>query len=216
MNHQRQRAKVVMALNEPMAESLSHSDSSKKRGAGLLLVSFSLQGLHPRILLLLRSATSGHPFTWGLPGGNLDEADDDAGDAGRSSSSSLSVSFAAALRETSEEIGAVPPSAATELANGTALARGGMVTHRGKRLQKKYVVFAVKCDDEETSKWTPTLNDEHTAFGWFDAADVAQAANNGTEIQGRRLHPVVTALFVQHKPLDLLRVEVEQRETVAV
>ena len=211
-----------MALNEPMAESLSHSDSSKKRGAGLLLVSFSLQGLHPRILLLLRSATSGHPFTWGLPGGNLDEADDAGGDAGRSSSSSLSassslsVSFAAALRETKEEIGAVPPSAATELANGTALARGGMVTHRGKRLQKKYVVFAVKCDDEETSKWTPTLNDEHTAFGWFDAADVAQAANNGTEIQGRRLHPVVTALFVQHKPLDLLRVEVEQRETVAV
>ena len=126
------------------------------------------------------------------------------------------MSFAAALRETKEEIGAVPPSAATELANGTALARGGMVTHRGKRLQKKYVVFAVKCDDEETSKWTPTLNDEHTAFGWFDAADVAQAANNGTEIQGRRLHPVVTALFVQHKPLDLLRVEVEQRETVAV
>ena len=216
-----------MALNEPMAESLSHSDSSKKRGAGLLLVSFSLQGLHPRILLLLRSATSGHPFTWGLSGGNLDEADDAGGDAGRldhnrssssslSASSSLSVSFAAALRETAEEIGAVPPSAATELANGTALARGGMVTHRGKRLQKKYVVFAVKCDDEETSKWTPTLNDEHTAFGWFDAADVAQAANNGTEIQGRRLHPVVTALFVQHKPLDLLRVEVEQRETVAV
>ena len=87
----------------------------EKLGAGF---AFSCGGA---ILLLKRSATSGNPLTWGLPGGNTDKTDP--------------TLLFTAERESVEEMGKLP--------EGFEVLRE-VTTRRGKRLQKWYRVFVAR------------------------------------------------------------------------
>lgn len=124
----------------------------------------------PKVLLLKRSMTSGNPGSWGLPGGNQDE--EDGGDL-----------YVTAVRESREEMGDVLP----------ALRQiGAVLTKRGKHSQKHYTVFLVEAEDERVREtWSPTLNEEHSEYRWFEVATLHEMVGS--------LHPVV-AQMVEEGP----------------
>lgn len=93
----------------------------------------------PRILLLRRAANVGNPCTWGLPGGQRDEAD-----APRNL-------FWTAQRECMEEMGFAPRTHAALI----SIRRGAA---------KVYHVFCVKVSGPENMH--VMLNKEHTEHAW--------------------------------------------------
>ncbi|PNH11842.1 hypothetical protein TSOC_001275, partial [Tetrabaena socialis] len=132
-------------------------------------------------LLLKRSAASGNPGSWGLPGGNADEVD-----GGKL--------LETAEREAREEVGALP--------SGLHVA-GSVLTRRGKALQKHYTVFIAHAPSAARAAYLPTLNEEHTEWRWVDMAHVAALAHapkpkalvGDAPAADMVLHPVVRALF---------------------
>ncbi|KAG2430314.1 hypothetical protein HYH02_013791 [Chlamydomonas schloesseri] len=122
--------------------------SPTKVGAGLLIC------CEGSCLLLRRSESSGNPGSWGLPGGNADEAD--RGDL-----------LGTAMREAREEVGQLP--------EGLHVL-GQVLTRRGKALQKHYTVFVASIPGSSRARYAPQLNDEHTDWRWVDLAHVAALA----------------------------------------
>eukprot|EP00884_Botryococcus_braunii_P019837 jgi/Botrbrau1/6537/Bobra.40_2s0009.2 len=147
-------ASLVVAIIVVRAVSIG-IERMEKRGAGLLLVS------DKRVLLLLRRSAH-NDNTWGLPGGNAEPQD-----------TSLQ---ATALREATEELGAVPPHTI----------RGSILTKRGKFNNKQYTVFLAEVSPSQAAGYNPVLNEEHREWRWFPAAKAAALPN---------LHPVVDTLF---------------------
>ena len=107
---------------------------STKRGAGLLLVTTR------HVLLLKRSATVGHPGTWGLAGGQLNPEEDP---------------WSGALREVREEIGRVPR---------PLTVRHHYVRHLDHH---HFDVYVVRVPSSVRATWQPRLNSEHTDWRWF-------------------------------------------------
>lgn len=140
--------------------------ASEKRGAGLLLL------CEGELLLLLRRSTHNDRH-WGLPGGNVEARDP--------------TLQATALREATEELGALPPL--------QLLAE--LLTTRGQRGEKHYTVFLCRVERSVRAAWVPRLNEEHREWRWFPVAAVA-AAVHGVGEAPVPLHPVVAALVAQH------------------
>lgn len=129
----------------------------QKVGAGLFLV------CDGQVLLLLRAGNH-NANTWGLPGGNREGSDQDL--------------LETAIREATEEIGALPPfRVVTEF-----------LTQRGKHKQKHYTVFIAEMKEKDS--FAPQLNHEHTDWRWFDV---------GSLLQREDLHPVVQILMQTHQ-----------------
>ena len=108
------------------------TDPHAKLSSGLLLFAGK------RLLLLKRSSESGNGGTWGIPGGQR---------------ASTEASYAAALRESTEEMGAVPPHA---IVAEIAIQRGA----------RRYELFACKSRKRIRKEWTPVLNHEHVDYRW--------------------------------------------------
>eukprot|EP00210_Caulerpa_lentillifera_P001324 g1274.t1 len=109
----------------------------KKTGAGFLITSCN------EVLLLLRSASSGNPNTWGLPGGNMDKDE---------------TPIDAALREATEELGKPIPN---------HVIKAEIRTIRGKNLDKLFTVFVVEISPTDKVSFQPELNKEHVEFKWY-------------------------------------------------
>jgi len=109
----------------------------EKYGAGLALVTATAD-----VLVLLRSASSRNPGTWGLPGGNVDAAD--------------ATLLACACREAREEMGSVPDFQVVRQ----------VLTKRGKRAHKWFKVFVCKVASKVKEDFKPVLNEEHEDFAW--------------------------------------------------
>lgn len=144
----------------------------EKVGAGLLICDAG------HVLLLKRSAASGNPGKWGLPGGNADAADG-------------ADLLETAMREASEEIGQVPAGLTFHAT---------LLTRRGKRQQKHYTVYVASIDRAAAGSpaplsYQPQLNEEHTEYRWIPAASVLLP----TEPPALELHPVLLALRTQHE-----------------
>lgn len=122
-------------------------DNIKKRGAGFFMISGG------EVLLLLRSASSGNPNTWGLPGGNIDEGE---------------TPIDAALREAVEELG-------KPMSDYTIKAE--IRTVRGKNRHKVFTVFVVEISTKDKLHFHPELNEEHEDFKWYDIAQVPEIEN---------------------------------------
>lgn len=137
------------------------NSGAEKVGAGLLLTCGG------EVLLLKRTSKNNHG-SWGLPGGNADDTDADL----------LEV----ATREAREEMG-------PELPRFQVVE--SVLTKRGKRGQKHYVVFVARISPEVRASWQPHLNEEHSAWRWFPLAELT-AGNT-------LLHPVVE-LALMHDP----------------
>ena len=103
------------------------------------------------ILLLKRSATSGNPLSWGLPGGNLDETDE-------------SLLFTA-QRESLEEMAKLPER--YEVIKE-------VTTRRGKRMQKWYRVFVARVSKQDREHFQPILNDEHIEYKWVEVSKLSE------------------------------------------
>ncbi len=119
------------------------SDQYSKIGAGFFTVSDG------EVLLLLRGEDSGNPFTWGIPGGNLEENEE---------------AIEGALREAREELG-------QDMPNYTV--KGEIRTIRGKRLDKLFTVFVVEISPEDKKNFVPILNDEHVEYRWFSLGNIS-------------------------------------------
>lgn len=139
----------------------------KKRSAGFLVLSGR------RLLLLKRSRRSGNGGTWGLPGGQMDPRE--------------SI-YAAALRESIEELQGLPRHAVT----------GSAAVQRGAR---RYEVLACRTRKRARRTWTPRLNREHVDYRWV-SLDWCRANR-------RRLHPVVRALVEDRAGRRWLRQMIE-------
>ncbi len=126
---------------------------ARKRSAGLLILSGK------RVLLLKRSAGSRNPGRWGLPGGQRD------GPEG---------AYANALRESREELGAVPPH----------LLVGEAAVQRGAR---RYELFACRSSRAVRETWRPVLDHEHDAWRWATRKWCLQ--------HPEALHPVLRTLL---------------------
>ena len=132
---------------------LTITDSNAKLSSGLLLFAGR------KLLLLKRAPDAGNGGTWGLPGGQR---------------SSAEASYAAALRESIEEMGEVPPHAVV----------AELAIHRGSR---RYELFACKTRKRVRTAWCPRLNHEHVDYRW---ANFAWCLDNL-----KRLHPVLRILL---------------------
>jgi 8-oxo-dGTP pyrophosphatase MutT (NUDIX family) len=121
-----------------------------KYGAGFAFCFGGDGGDSAEIFLLKRSATSGNPLTWGLPGGNVDKTDE-------------SLLFTA-QRESIEEMAKLPES--YEVIKE-------VTTRRGKRMQKWYRVFVARVSKEDRENFQPVLNDEHIEYKWVEVSKLS-------------------------------------------
>lgn len=131
-----------------------------KRSAGLLLVSDG------RLLVLERAPQMSNPLTWGVPGGQIgrDEAP-----------------FDAAIRESSEELGPLPPMVVV-----------GQV--RVERGVGSFDVYICRLSDAAREVWSPRLCDEHVRWRW---SKLRWCLN-----RRRKLHPVLRALLDDPRALE--------------
>lgn len=159
-------------------------DAPEKVGAGILFVYQPPVIGNDRsffeVLLLKRSAGSGNPFTWGLPGGNADPGEN---------------LWETATREAREEAGLTIP------ASGWPVV-GCVLTKRGKRLQAHYTVFIVRVPDHEKARIDSQIRldlTEHSDWGWFALDDLlAKHSKDGPVESSFMLHPVPLILLQQH------------------
>lgn len=123
------------------------ADGDEKIGAGLLITS------DEEVLLLLRSSKSGHPNTWGLPGGNTKDGE---------------AAITTALRESTEELGKPIP-------NYTVKTQ--INTFRGKDLTKSFIVFVLEISSQDRVSFEPELNKEHVEFEWYTMTEISGIPN---------------------------------------
>lgn len=143
---------------------------ARKRSAGLLLLSGK------RVLVLQRAPGTTNAGTWGLPGGQREPSE---------------AAYAAAVRESREELGHVPPH----------LLLGEAAVQRGAR---RYEVFAGRTARERRPHLRFKLNAEHDGWRWVSLKWCLR--------NERRLHPVLRALVTDDAGLRWLRRMVERRD----
>jgi len=134
-------------------------------GAGLLVTDGR------RMLLLRRSWDSEQPETWGIPGGAV-PVDEETGHP-RSPRST-------AIAEAREEMSHLPAGIRIDeepLAVYKAMDGSGF----------RYTTFLARCKPEAANRFSPTLNDEHDDWGWFEMEDALDLD----------LHPGVRWLFAR-------------------
>lgn len=146
--------------------------NATRRSAGLLIISGR------RVLLLKRAEDAGNPLTWGLPGGKARRRE---------------PPYAAALRESEEEMRRVPPH----------LVLGALAVQHGAR---RYEVIACRTARSIRDTWRPRLNHEHLEHKW--------AKLGWLEARVERLHPVLRRLLTEDEGrewfLEALRREPEE------
>ena len=107
-----------------------------------------------KILLLERSHETLDGNTWAIPGGAI-PIDSVTGEP--------MDTLESALREAREELGGLPP--------------GGdqfpieVFVHQDPNSNFTYTTFTIELPQYAYTDWTPTLNWEHTAWGWYTASE---------------------------------------------
>lgn len=160
----------LLALCLSMSVDVSDASAEpKKNGAGLLFVTPD-----SHVLLLLRAGKH-NAGKWGLPGGNVEDADTDL--------------KATAKREAAEELGGEASLPQYEIAGD------GILTKRGRFGSKHYTVFVAKVSDDARVNFSaPNLNAlEHSDYKWFKFSELDKMAAAG------QLHPVVKKLLSHHR-----------------
>lgn len=134
-----------------------------RMGAGVLFIQ------KRKVLLTLRSDEVLQPGTWGIPGGAVslgthDEVFLAANDAGYTGLSEDDI-FDSAMRESAEELGALPED--FEVVDH--------VVYTDQKFQ--YHTFFVAVD----IKWPVTLNWENDEYGWFNVKKLPRPLHFGVE-----------------------------------
>lgn len=120
-----------------------------------------------KLLLLQRSPSVMDGGTWGIPGGAIP-----VNDAGKPADA-----YKSALREAREELGSLPPGDRKPVEKHVYADPDSSFT---------YTTFTVELPRRAYVSWTPTLNWEHTDWGWYTASEA---------LMNLDLHPGVADLL---------------------
>jgi uncharacterized protein len=146
---------------EPRTYGKKVAADEKIKGAGICMVTPSGEAL-----FILRSASANHPNEWDFPGGKMEDGE---------------MAAAAAMRETKEEIGALPYGELRPLSDVKDMDGVDFITYRMDIIRK----------------FTPKLQkEEHSAFRWAKLGDAPEPLHPGV----RKTVDEAIASVMENKP----------------